>query len=608
MVKETAAICLWGGIGDRQRMIARKMGDPNLRNLNAAPKPLFPIATVPMCRITVERLKEAGIHEVYATTHYLHDVIQSYFFNGAGKTLGVRELWKEQVRMGTAPGLVMNLLIRGDLRDKTIVVPSGDIVSNMDIAAAVRQHKETGNLCTIALNPVPEWEVHRFGTARVENGLIKEFREKRPPHEALRSKFNGRDVFLNNSSFYLFEPAVFLREIAFYDQSGLKVGDGSIVEKMFPDIDREFLAQLRAGAVNARSPQEAADLITRFGKLGKHFRDFGHDLFPSLAKNGLMQGYVFDEYWNDVGDNETYWMANWHALTGRLGMKIPFPETERGVWMAKSAEVNSDAIIPPVILGNNVKIEKGVKVGPFAVVDDNWLLEEGVDFEYSITWPSFTDRSEYQPEPARIQVIRRGTVIGKSIIGGIMPISDHMYKNTVGDSPSKDHTLIVRSFLGLNIPTGSTIAVAKQTKRVLIIDDSKEFIDPLVETLQRQGWERLEVVTSYEVARQKLASERFDVIMLDAVLDQDAAAQNDQSDGVRLLKEEKLPEAAKNHQTPVIFWSGFSSLASYKGLTAKETSKMAETGLKIMDKEEERAKVTNVGTELLKLMKLIEDK
>jgi CheY-like chemotaxis protein len=355
----------------------------------------------------------------------------------------------------------------------------------------------------------------------------------------------------------------------------------SILEMIFPKIDATLLSEIRSGKIDVRSDEEAKEHFNRFGMRDKKFSDFGGHVFPFLAKEGLMRGFVFEEYWNDVGDNETYWFANWHALTKRFKMNIPFVEREPGVWVDPSAEIiEGSAIIPPVVIGKNVKIEAGATVGPYTILDQGWTVERDAEVVYSLTWPTFA--TEGYQEGLPLQIIRQGARVEKSIIAGRLPVGDHIFKGVIGDGSTFDQSRLIRTVVGLKMSMDSEIDVAKQTKRVLVVDDEKPFRDILVGNLKDAGWEFIETASTLEEAQAKLNSIRYDVIVLDSVLSQE---EKEESEGVTILKEQKMDEEARNYGTPTLFWSGHSSMEALKGLSPSEGLTLAERKTVLRNKD-----------------------
>ena len=616
MSKSVAAVGIWAGFGPSQNVLVRReslhpsrIRNPYFINTNAAPKPMMPIATVPVSRILVEKIRQAGIDEIYAATHFLHDIIEAYYFRGGGIDTGIRGLWYQKVPLGTAPGAIMNILIRRGLREKDVVIFAGDIISDMDIAEAVRYHQATGSKCTIALNAVSAQEVPRFGTAQFVPtdgpfGKITGFREKMRARDALRSTIGNARLFLNNASFNVFDPEIFLTPIRLYDPFGIASQETTLVERMFPRIDRHFLRELKEGKISVESDEEAEHCLYRFGPHDPEFNDFGSHIFPQLANNGLINGYYFDRYWRDIGNNESYWFANWHALTARFRMTIPYPQVLPGVWMHPSVEVvDIRSLEPPVVLGKDVKVDVGARVGPFAVIDEGWELQRGVRVSYSVLWKRFADRAEYPKDRPLLRVFP-GAVIEKSLIGGILPLPDHLFKVVMGDGKDVSGKIAIRTMVPLKVPPGSDITVIKQTRRILIVDKAGRFSNSLIHILDRKGWERIEVANNFEEASEKLARQNYDLIVLDPILS--AEDEKDVPSGVRLLREQKLDPDAANHLTPVLFWSRSPNLKSLRGLSLTEMAQLIDLGVVLRDKSDEDVTTAKISDFLLKKLLEIE--
>lgn len=602
---QTIVVGLWGGFGSRQGPLTRQTSDQKsripgkvYRNLNAVPKPLMPVATVPMSRIGLENIIDGvGKTEIYATTYNLHDSLAQYYLNGDGRSLGVRELWKEASPMGTAPGLVMNLMLRNRLRDATVVVPSGDIVTDLDVSEMIRMHREKGSLCTIALNPVPSKEVYRFGTAQLVNpenglGIISAFKEKKPPSDALRSVIDDREVFLNNASYYIFEPSLLVRQLS--DRT-------TILDRIFPNMNRQLREEILSGQINVSSAEEAQSYFARFGAHNPGFSDFGGHLFPLLAKEGLMRGYHFREYWNDLGDNETYWSANWHAMAGRFKAQIPIPYFGDGVWISPSAEiVDPNSLIPPVIIGDGVRIDSGAVVGPYAVVDKGWTIGRNAQVSFSVIWPDFS-LDGYTG--ARVKEIQPGTVVQHSIIGGrLSPGDTHFFSTLVTDSRSLVGSELTRAVTGLSLPFEVEISVAKQTKKILVVEDNEEFLGALLAKLGIDGWEIVDVAKDIKEAEEKLRGRKYDVVVLDSIL---SSEEKEESEGVTILKGQKLNPQATNYSTPVVFWTSKDSEDALKGLSISQAFAASEGAVYWKKKEDEDVKMGNISQYLLKVLKVI---
>ena len=71
-----SAVVMAGGFGTRLRPLTDRV-----------PKPMLPVGDRPLLERTLERLRDAGIHSVSITTHYLAEAIVGYF--GDGHSLGL---------------------------------------------------------------------------------------------------------------------------------------------------------------------------------------------------------------------------------------------------------------------------------------------------------------------------------------------------------------------------------------------------------------------------------------------------------------------------------------------------------------------------------------
>src|ERR1700690_3252185 len=132
------AVIMAGGEGTRLRPLTSNQ-----------PKPMLPMANRPMMEHVVHLLRRHGITDIVVTVAFMANSIRSYF--GDGSELGVRMVYAtEETPLGTA-GSVLNA--REELDERFLVI-SGDVLTDMDLTAAVRAHEERGAIGTIALKSV----------------------------------------------------------------------------------------------------------------------------------------------------------------------------------------------------------------------------------------------------------------------------------------------------------------------------------------------------------------------------------------------------------------------------------------------------------------------
>src|SRR5437764_4907210 len=114
------------------------------------PKPLVPVAGRPIMEHILLLLRQHQVRDVIATVQYLGASIRNYF--GDGSDSGVSLTYSvEDSPLGTAGSV---RLAEDQLKD-TFVVISGDALTDIDLTAAVRFHRQRKSLATIVLKPVP---------------------------------------------------------------------------------------------------------------------------------------------------------------------------------------------------------------------------------------------------------------------------------------------------------------------------------------------------------------------------------------------------------------------------------------------------------------------
>ncbi len=219
----------------------------------------------------------------------------------------------EETPLGTA-GSVKNA--EDALRDDPFLVISGDALTDIDLTAMVRFHKENGALVTVGLTRVPD--PLEFGIVIAdEDGRIQRFLEKPTWGQVFSDTVN--------TGIYVMEP--------------------------------EVLAEVAAG--------ESVD--------------WSGDVFPSLLKRGApLFGYISDGYWEDVGKLESYLKAQADVLARRVNADIDGFEVSPGVWVAEGAEVDPEAVLTgPLCIGDYAKVEAGAQLREYTVIGSNVVVKEG---------------------------------------------------------------------------------------------------------------------------------------------------------------------------------------------------------------------------------------
>jgi mannose-1-phosphate guanylyltransferase / phosphomannomutase len=276
------------------------------------PKPLLPVANRPIMEHVLRLLRRHGFTDTVVTVQFLAALVRNYF--GDGEDFGMNlQYATEEMPLSTA-GSVKNA--EDALRDEPFVVISGDALTDIDLTAMMRFHKEKGALVTVGLTRVPD--PLEFGIVITdEDARIQRFLEKPTWGQVFSDTVN--------TGIYVMEP--------------------------------EVLAEV--------PPEESVD--------------WSGDLFPSLLKRGApLFGYISDGYWEDVGNHESYMKAQVDVLARKVNVDIDGFEVSPGVWVAEGAEVDPEAVLTgPLCIGDYAKVEAGAHLREYTVIGNNVVVKEG---------------------------------------------------------------------------------------------------------------------------------------------------------------------------------------------------------------------------------------
>ncbi len=300
---EMKTLVLAGGFGTRLRPLSC-----------SRPKMLFPIANKPLIDYSLEALSKDGTESVILAVYYMAESLVRYL--GPTKyDLGIMYS-REQRPLGTGgPIKKAKDMLNGD----RFMVMNGDILTDFDYKRLINYHEEKGGVATIALTQVKD--PTRYGSVELDwEGRITRFVEK--PKEG-KAPSN-----LINAGIYIFEPEIFD-----YIPDGRKVR-----------IETE--------------------------------------VFPKLAEEHKLYGFESHGFWMDIGEPQDYLNANAMMLEKQKdtncgeGSEIdPTATVTKPCSFGENVRIGADCIIGPnVSLGNNVQIGKGCRI-------ENCVLFDGVTIE-----------------------------------------------------------------------------------------------------------------------------------------------------------------------------------------------------------------------------------
>src|SRR5438045_3805259 len=132
-------------------------------------KPALPVLGMPLVGYVAEYLAQFGISEVVVNLHHRPESVKRAL--GDGGQFGVKlEYVHEPVILGTS-GAMDNA--RHLLSDDTYIVINGKIITDIDLNAALREHKKRDALATLVLLRNEQRE--RFSTVETHEGLVTRF-------------------------------------------------------------------------------------------------------------------------------------------------------------------------------------------------------------------------------------------------------------------------------------------------------------------------------------------------------------------------------------------------------------------------------------------------
>jgi len=220
-------ILLVGGLGTRLMPLTRD-----------TPKPMLPIAGLPVTEHQLIAAKRAGVTTIVLATSYLSQIFTPYFGDGSKWGMDVRYA-VEETPLGTG-GAIKNAVAALNLStgsDEPIIIFNGDILSSHNLQKQIQEHIAHKADVTLHLTHVED--ARAYGCVPVdENGRVTAFLEK----------MENPITNTINAGSYVFHPAII----------------DTIPESTVVSVER--------------------------------------DVFPALVSAGKkIYGYIEDSYWLDIG-------------------------------------------------------------------------------------------------------------------------------------------------------------------------------------------------------------------------------------------------------------------------------------------------------------------
>ena len=306
------AILLAGGTGSRLRPLTIH-----------TPKPIVPIFNRPFLHYQIDLIKKVPeIDEIILSLNYQPQRIEEIL--GDGSALGVTMRYVvEPAPLGTAGAVKY---ASGNLAE-SVVVFNGDVLTQIDLAAVIRLHRQREARATIVLTPVENPSAYGLVETDPE-GNVRRFVEK-PGADRITTNHI-------NAGIYVLEPDSFDR----------------IPSDVPWSIERSY--------------------------------------FPSLVERGdTFVAYTYDGYWIDIGTPEKYTQVHRDIMDGRYAtapfLNLPAPR----ISVAPDARIEDGATVEgPCFIDEGVLIKSGARIGPYSVIGRQTQVDEDASIEGAIVWPN----------------------------------------------------------------------------------------------------------------------------------------------------------------------------------------------------------------------------
>ena len=295
------AVVLVGGFGTRLRPLTFTV-----------PKPMLPVGHRPIVENLVLSLADAGITDVVLALGFKPEPFMDAFPDGV---IGSVQLHYavEPEPLDTAGAV--RFAARHVGIDSTFVVVNGDVLTDLDLSALVRFHRDRGAEGTLHLTPVEDPSA--YGVVDTDaSGRVLRFVEKPPRDEAPSN--------LVNAGTYVLEPTVLDR-----------IADGRKVS-----IERE--------------------------------------VFPAMVADGTLFALPTSDYWLDTGQPDPYRRANLDVLDGVRRTSTCLP-VQPGADVDVTAEIDHSVVSAPASVGAEAVLRDsvvlpGAVIGAGALVVDSLVM------------------------------------------------------------------------------------------------------------------------------------------------------------------------------------------------------------------------------------------
>jgi mannose-1-phosphate guanylyltransferase len=290
------------------------------------PKPAAPVVCRPFIGYVLRNLAAHGVRHVVFSAGFLAQALREVAGDGSAFGLCV-DYALEDGPLGTA-GAIRNA--DGFLDDAPFLALNGDVLTDVDLSDLTAFHRRKGGAGAIYLTPVDD--PRRYGLVHLRHDdSVREFLEKPGQNDLPPAAEGVAARSLINAGVYVLEPRVL-------------------------------------------------DLVPR----GRPF-SIERGVFPRLAEEEALFGYVSDCYWRDIGTPASYLAANFDVLDGTVRSAAVGQLGTTSLHVSPTARIAAGArVVPPAYVDDDAVLGEEAQVGPMAIVGAGSSVGAGAVVEQAV--------------------------------------------------------------------------------------------------------------------------------------------------------------------------------------------------------------------------------
>lgn len=266
--RRVVALILGGGKGTRLYPLTKERSKPAVSFGGK-----YRLVDIPLSNCINSGYKKIYLLTQFNSTSLHMHIANSYnfdrFSSGFVEILAAEQtLENDKFYEGTADAVRKSMSHFESQNPTHYIILSGDQLYRMDLRDFFDSHIRSGASISVATTPVNRTDASRFGIVKTDDtNRITEFKEKPAP-----------DI----------------------DISAWKISPE--LKATIPDPEKEYLASMGIYIFNASTLNAVLN--------ENDSKDFGKEVIPNSIGNYIVNAYVFNNYWEDIGTIKSFYDAN----------------------------------------------------------------------------------------------------------------------------------------------------------------------------------------------------------------------------------------------------------------------------------------------------------